>query len=144
MPVFLDGQSGKPRLCSMKLTFQLGYALVLIGVAIGAGVNYLEMRQFEARFDQYMAHTSVSDYFGIVQILKSKDISPEMAARLNDQLSRVDISIKMQLENIRSEVSQKKEKAEHSLLLFLGMAALMGFVNYSAILKAKNQSAKLG
>jgi hypothetical protein len=124
----------------MKLTFQLGFAFVLLGVALACFINYLDMRQFEARLDQYIAHTSVSDYFGLVQILKSKDISPEMATRLNDQLSRVDISIKNKLENIRSEVSQKKSKALQSLSLFLCLAAMMGIVNYSTILKAKAQT----
>ena len=128
----------------MKLTFQLGFALFLLGVAFSRGVDYLDMRQFEAKLDQYVAHTSVSDYFGLVQILKSKDISPEMAARLNDQLSRVDISIKMQLENIRGEVSQKKSKALHNIGFFLFLAALMVFANHSKILKEKAQSASLG
>ena len=128
----------------MKLTFQLGYALVLIGVAIGAGVNYLDMRQFEARLNQYVVHTSVSNYSGLGEIAKSKELSPSMAAQLNNQIAGADFSIKNQLENIRSEVSQKKEKALHSLVLFLSLAAMMGMVSYSAIRKAKNQSAKLG
>ncbi|MEI7535060.1 MAG: hypothetical protein WCK57_11885 [Verrucomicrobiae bacterium] len=128
----------------MKLTFQLGFALILLGIAVSCGVNYLDMQQFEARLDQYVVHTSLFNYSDLGKIAKSKNLSPDTAALLNNQLTGADFSIKIQLENIRSEVIQKKSKALHSLGLFLGLAAMMGVVNYSTILKIKNQSAKLG
>ena len=128
----------------MKLTFQLGFALVLIGVAFGALVSYLDMRQFETRLDQYVARTSLFNYSDLGKLAKSKDLSPEMTVLLNNQLAGADFSIKTQLENIRSEVSQKKSKALHSIGLFLFLAAMMGMVHRSIVLKAKAQSAGLG
>ena len=123
----------------MKLTFQLGFALVLIGVAFGALVNYLDLQQFEARLDQYVAHTSIFTYSDLGKIAQSTELSPAMTALLNNQLNGADFSIKTQLENIRSEVSQKKSKALHSLGVFLSLAAMMGFVHYSALRKAQTK-----
>ena len=126
----------------MKLTFQLGFALILFGVAFSRGVDYLDLRQFEGRLDQYVTHTSLFNYSDLGKIAKSKELSPEMATLLNNQLTGADFSIKIQLENIRSEVSQKKSKALHGVGFFLFLAALMGLMNYSIMLKAKAQTAK--
>jgi hypothetical protein len=119
-------------------------------VAVGAGVNYLDMRQFEARLDGFVSSSSVSDYSGIYQTVKANDayaqkfISPEASAGLLRDYSTIDLHIKATLQDIRNDVSQKKSKALQSLGLFLCLAAMMGIVNYSTILKAKAQSAKLG
>jgi hypothetical protein len=121
----------------MKLTFQLGFALILLGVAFSRGVDYLDMQQFETHLDQYVAHTSLFNYSDLGRIAKSKDLSPEMPTLLNNQLNGADFSIKTQLENIRSEVSQKKSKALHGIGFFLFLAAMMGVVNHSINLKAK-------
>ena len=134
----------------MKLTFQLGFALVLMGVALGAGVNYLDMRQFEARLDACVSGSSLSDYSGIYQSVKANDayaqkyILPEATAGLLRDYSTIELHIKATLQEIRNEVSQKKSKALQSLGLFLCLAAMSGIVNHSKILKAKAQSAKLG
>jgi len=123
----------------MKLTFQLGFALILLGIAFSRVVDYLDMRQFEARLDQYVANISVSNYFGLVEFVKSKELSPSLVAQLNDQLTRADVSIKSPLENIRSEVAQKKSKALHGIGFFLFLASLMGIVHYSTFLKSKGK-----
>jgi hypothetical protein len=134
----------------MKLTFQLGFALICIGIAIAAGVNYLDMRQFEARLDGFVSTSPASDASGICRSLKTEDgfskkyISPELSQTLLDDFSRTDHYVKSSFQNIRDSVSQKKSQALHSMFMFLIFAFSMGLVHYSVILKAKAQSAKRG
>lgn len=125
----------------MKLTFQLGFALVCLGAAIAGGTQYLDLRQFEGRIDRYATHTSVSGYFGKGGITESKDISPQMAIFLSNQLTSADQSVKMQLEQIRDEVSKKKSEAIKSASIFSLFALMMLSVHYSKLRKAKAQLA---
>jgi len=134
----------------MKLTFQLGFALIFFGIAIAAGVNYLDMRQFEARLDGFVSINPASDASGIYQSLKTEDafskkyISPELSRILLDDFSRTDHYVKSDFQDIRNSVSKKKSDALHSMFMFLLFALSMGLVHYSTILKTKNQSVKLG
>jgi hypothetical protein len=134
----------------MKLTFPLGMALVFIGLALASLVNYLDMWQFETRLDGFVSRSSVSDFSGIYQSVKANDayaqkyISPETSAGLLRDYSTIDLHIKAMLQDICHSVSKKKSDALHGMGTFLCLAAMMGMLNYSAILKAKNQSVKLG
>ena len=149
--VFLDGQSGKPRLCFMKLTFPLGTALVFIGLALASLVNYLDMRQFEPEIPGIAtADWQPTDGSGIYQELKSQDefakkyFTPEQSMWLLRDYLTMGNYTKPQFQSLRDSVSKKKLDALHNLSLFLCLAAMMGIVNYSTILKVKNQSVKLG
>jgi hypothetical protein len=124
--------------------------MVFIGLALASLVNYLDMRQFETRLDGFVSHSSVSDYSGIYQSVKANDeyaqkyISPEASAGLLRDYSTIDLHIRATLQDIRNSVSKKKTDALRGVSMYLCLAAMLGMVNYSAILKAKNQSVKPG
>jgi hypothetical protein len=130
----------------MKLTFQLGFALVCIGLAIGAGANYLGMRQFETGIPgMASAGWEPTDASVIYQSLKANDdfskknFSPDISMHLLRDYSFMGQESKQQFQHIRDSVSKKKSDALHCMNTFLFLAALMGFSHNSMLRKARLQ-----
>ncbi len=129
----------------MKLTFQLGYALVCVGIAIACGIDYLDMRQFEARLAGFVSTSPASDASGIYRSLKTEDafskkyISPELARILLDDFSRTDQYVKSDFQNIRDSVSKKKADALHNMSMWVLFACFMVFSHYSVLRKSQLQ-----
>jgi hypothetical protein len=127
----------------MKLTFQLGFALICIGMAIAAGVNYLDMQQFETRLNHSVSARSASEVSGIRHSIEAKDefsqkyIPPELSAILLRDFSSIDIYSKSELQNIRDSVTKKKTDALHGVGMFLLFAGCMVFVHYSVLRKTQ-------
>jgi hypothetical protein len=120
--------------------FVLGFGFILIGLAVASVVNYLDMRQFETRLNEFVANDSPLAASGIYQGLKAKDgfsqkyISPELAVMLMRDYSTVNLDAKSQLEDIRNSVSKKKSDALHNIGLFLCLASIT-FMSCSAMQK---------
>ena len=130
----------------MKLTFQLSYALVCVGIAIACGIDYLDMRQFEARLDGFVSTSPASDASGIYRSLKTKDgfskkyISPELSRILLDDYSRTDHYVKSDFEDIRNSVSKKKSDALHNMSMWLLFACLIWLPHYSMHRKSQTKT----
>ncbi|HEY2329318.1 MAG TPA: hypothetical protein VGI63_05850 [Verrucomicrobiae bacterium] len=133
--------------------FALGFGLVLIGLAIASGVNYLDMRQFES---QVRNATSIdwkpSDASVIYQGFKfhnessQKYFSPQISTVLLDDYSRMDESFKnsvlSRLQNITDSVSQKKAQSLKNMIAFFSSASLC-LMNYSIRRKPQNKKSVL-
>jgi hypothetical protein len=124
----------------MKRTqFLLGFALILIGLALAEGANYLDLRQFETEI-----HGSApSDTSGTYQLLKSKNefsksFSPEIYADLMRDYSSMDNVFKREFQDIRDSVSKKKSEALRNMIIFLFLASL-SLLNYFSLIR-KSQS----
>jgi hypothetical protein len=131
----------------MKLTFPLGFALVLLGLALACLVNYWDKRRFQSRLDRFLSSSSVSAYSGIYQSIKSNDqfaqkyMSSEASAGLLHDYSTVDLHIKSVLQNICDEVSKKKSDAFKNIDFYLFLAGIM-FVLHSTLVR-KSQAGKI-
>ncbi|MFZ1073281.1 MAG: hypothetical protein WAO21_07575 [Verrucomicrobiia bacterium] len=130
----------------MKLSFALGFALVLVGVAVSCGVNYLDLRQFETRIPGVAtAGWTPSDASVICQSLKSNDefskkyFSPKIVADMMHDYSTLDDSIKLQFQHIRDSVSQKESRALESMIMFFLMAGFMGYVHFLGVRKSQSK-----
>ena len=127
--------------------FFFGFALVLFGLAIGAGVNYLDMRQFETRLDGFMSRPA-SEVSGILRSLKSeyefskKNISPELSVALLRDFSAIDLNAKSSLQDILQSVSKKKSDALHHMSAFLFLASL-SLMNYVVLRKSEKKQSNL-
>jgi|GEM_PF-5940643 len=119
----------------MKLSYSLGFTLVLFGLAIGAGANYLDMQKFETWVGGFSSAVYLpSDASSICSSLKSKDeyskkyFSPEMSAILLRDYSTMDHSTKSDFQEIRRSVSMKKSDALKQMSWLLLMASLNFFL----------------
>ena len=128
--------------------FFLGFALVLFGLAIGAGANYLDMRQFETRMDDFVSSASPLKVSGVYQSLKANDefsrknFSSEVATDLRRDFSIMEHETRSQFRDIRDSVSKKKSDALRQAGTFLFLASL-SLVNFVALRKSENKQGNL-
>jgi hypothetical protein len=127
----------------MKLTFPLGFALVLLGLALACFINYWDMRRFQSRLDGFLSSSSVSAYSGIYQSIKSNDqfaqkyMSPEASVGLLHDYSTIGLHIKSVLQNICDEVSEKKSDALKNVGFYLFLACIVLVIHSTLVRKSQ-------
>jgi hypothetical protein len=133
----------------MKRTqFFLGLALIFIGLGVGEGEKYLEMRQLEMQFPSVASPGCFlpSDASGTYQLLKSnnefaKSFSPEIYADLMRDYSSMDNVFKREFQDIHNSISKKKSDASRTTITFFYLASLNLLICFLLIRKSQSKQA---
>ena len=109
--------------------FISGFCFIIIGMAIGAGISFLQLRQLEARVNSFTAVVAPSQYSGVRRSLETKEpqdfvskFSPELSSILLRDYSTIDNDYKS---IFQSQILNSVTKEKSSEFRFITTSLLM-------------------